>query len=85
MREGDGFDVFLKAWGDLALVVPRVGAMEVGGDGEEKVRDLGEAGGVFFEDGWGKRVRRGVTDSVVATQHVEARAKENGSISTFEE
>ena len=84
VREGDGFDVFLKGRGDLALVAPCVGALEVRGDGEEKVGDLREAGVVFFEDGWGERVRWGFTDPIIATQHVEARVNGDGSIYTFE-
>lgn len=62
MREGDGFDVFLEGGGNLALVAPCVGTLKVRGDGVEKVGDLGETRGVFFEDRWGKRVRWGVTD-----------------------
>ena len=84
MREGDGFDVFLECGGNLALVAPCVGTLQVAGDGVEKVGDLREAGRVFFEYGWGKRVRWGFTDPLVATQHVEARVNEIGMRYTFE-
>lgn len=48
--EGDGFDEFLYSAGDLSLVAPGVCSGELGGDGFEKVDDLGEAGFVFFGD-----------------------------------
>ena len=50
MFEGDGFNEFLDSAGDLSLVAPGVCPCELGGDGFEKVDDLGEADFVFFGD-----------------------------------
>jgi hypothetical protein len=50
MFKGYGFNEFLDSAGDLSLVAPGVYAGELGGDGFEKVDDLGEAGFVFFGD-----------------------------------
>lgn len=59
MRECDGFDVFLDAGGNVALVAPGVQGLQVGRDGEEEIVDLGQAGVIFFRDRCGERSGEG--------------------------
>ena len=49
--EGEGFDVFLYAWGDLTVVAEGVDVLEVGDYGVEDVLYLGLSRIDLFGDG----------------------------------
>lgn len=63
MVEGDGFNVFLDSWTQLALITPAFDTELLWDDGIEKSLDLIEASLIFLGNFGGKRLI-GCTDSL---------------------